>query len=87
MCISPAFHRDPEWQSEDHPGAFLQPVPLQAAAAATAAVLSVPRGTPAAGRTAGHWGGATKLPQVTGNAVEVDVIPVCYLSLLSPRTD
>lgn len=36
--------RDQEWQPKEHPGTVLHPVALQAATAATAAVLPVPGG-------------------------------------------
>lgn len=61
--------RDQEWQLKEHPGPLLHLVALQAAAAATAAVLPVPGRTQSADR---QWRHAISWqPQGTRHAVQV----------------
>lgn len=63
--------RDQEWQLKEHPGPLLHPVALQAAAAATAAVLPVPgRAQPAEQQRRGRHA-IGRQPQGTGHAVQV----------------
>lgn len=66
--------RDQEWQPKEHPGSLLHPVTLQAATAATAAVLPIPGGAqPADQQQHNVW----QQPQNTRDAVQV------YCSIVS----
>lgn len=58
--------RDQEWQPKEHPGPFLHPVTLQAAAAAT--VLPVPGGAQPADQ---QHRTVRQQPQDAGDAVQV----------------
>ena len=60
--------RDQEWQPKEHPGPLLHPVPLQAAAAAAAAVLPVPGGAQPADQ---QHRTVRQHPQDTRDAVQV----------------
>lgn len=60
--------RDQEWQLKEHPGPLLHPVTLQAAAAATAAVLPVPGGAQPADQ---QHRIVRQQPQDAGDAVQV----------------
>lgn len=61
--------RDQEWQPKEHSGPLLHLVALQAAAAATAAVLPVPGRTQSADRQWQH--AISRRPQGTRHAVQV----------------
>lgn len=52
--------RGVQWESEEHSGSVLHPVPLQAAAAAPAAVSAVISGASAARHSSEHRGGASE---------------------------
>lgn len=67
FCFFPPC-RDQEWQPKEHPRSLLHPVALQAAAAATAAVLPVPGGAQPADQQQHTVG---QRPQGTRHAVQV----------------
>lgn len=60
--------RDQEWQPKEHPGSLLHPVTLQAATAATAAVLPIPGGAQPADQQQHN---VRQQPQDTRDAVQV----------------
>lgn len=71
--------RDQEWQPKEHPGSLFHPVPLQAAAAATAAVLPVPGGAQPADQ---QHHTVRQQPQDTRDAVQVRCTPRSCVSVV-----
>lgn len=67
--------RDQEWQPKEHPWSLLHPVALQAAAAATAAVLPVPGGAQPADQQQ-HT--VSQQPQGTRHAVQVPCTVILF---------
>lgn len=74
--------RDQKWQPKEHPGSLLHLVTLQAAAAATAAVLPVPGRAQSADRQWRHAIG--RQSQGTRHAVQVRCTLPLLIFILSP---